>query len=501
MTAACAACCAAPAAVALAQQAEAVHLSVPRMRCAVCISSIEDGLAALDGVRAVRANLTQKRVRIEADRPVQDLCAALQAIGYEAFPLDTRALASDTDPAGRDLVMRLGVAGFAMMNVMLLSVAVWSGASGATRDLFHLISALIALPTVLYAAQPFFRNAWSALRVRRLNMDVPISLAIVLAAGMSLFETLHGGEHAYFDAALSLTFFLLIGRYLEHRTRRAARSAAKELSALEAFIAERRTPQGTQTVPIDALSIGETVLVPTGVRIPVDGVLLGREAHTDRAFLTGESEPVVHQRHDPLKAGEINLGAPFELSVAAIGADTQLQRLAHLVATAETARTRYTGLADRAARIYAPAVHILGLATFLGWCVATGDVRHALNIAISVLIITCPCALGLAVPAVSTAAVSALYRLGFLVKSATALERLAEVKTVVFDKTGTLTTPGFTFALDALTAKDAALVKALAQHSAHPVSSALNAHLSDVAPAQITDVRDVPSKGVTAFHG
>ncbi|MEM7471706.1 MAG: heavy metal translocating P-type ATPase [Pseudomonadota bacterium] len=502
MSAACPACVAAPTEIALTELSSAVQLSVPSMRCAACIGAVETHLQGLRGVADARVNLSQKRVRIASERPASELAAALNDIGYEAFPLDPNALSGDKDRTGQDLLMRLGVAGFAMMNVMLLSVAVWSGAEGATRDLFHLISAAIALPVVLYSAQPFFKHAMQALKVGRLNMDVPISLAILLAGAMSLFEALNGGEHAYFDAALSLTFFLLIGRYLEHHTRSAARSAAKELAALETHTVTLKTAHGVKTVPLDRVRVGDIALVPTGVRVPVDGMLISQEAHTDRAFLTGESDPVCHLADADLNAGEINIGAPFELRATAVGQDTRLHRIARLVETAENARNTYTSLADRAARIYAPAVHLLALATFLGWFLITQDLRHALNIAIAVLIITCPCALGLAVPAVSTAAISKLYRLGFLVKSGTALERLAESRSVVLDKTGTLTTPGFTFDLDGFSPADLSVAKALAQNSAHPLSKALDLYLGEITPAELSQISETKGGGVSAaFNG
>ncbi|KNG95235.1 heavy metal translocating P-type ATPase [Pseudaestuariivita atlantica] len=481
------------------REAGQVLLSVPGMRCAACIAAIEDRLNALPGVASARVNLSRKRVTVDTSRPAGDIVRALSEIGHDAYPLDTVALATETDVTGRDLLMRVGVAGFAMMNVMLLSVAVWSGAEGATRDLFHLISAAIAIPCVIYSAQPFFAHAWTALRVGRLNMDVPISLAILLAAAMSLYETLNGGAHAYFDAALSLTFFLLIGRCLEHRTRAAARSSARELGALEVHEARRQTADGFETVPIRVLNRGDTILVPTGMRVPVDGTLTSAGAHTDRAFLTGESAPVSHAAQDLVHAGEINLGAPFTLIATAVGQDTRLQQIARMVETAETARNRYTSLADRAARIYAPAVHVLALATFTGWMVVSGDVRLALNIAIAVLIITCPCALGLAVPAVSTAAISRLYRLGFLVKSGTALERLAEVRTVLLDKTGTLTTPGFSFDAGLLVPDERRIAKALAHASAHPLSRALDRHLGAEAAADLADVTEARGNGISAM--
>ncbi len=497
MTAACPACVAVPAAAHVTELAPGVQFSVPAIRCAACIGTIERHLAGLRGVQSARVNATQKRVTVHSDLPDSEIIAELKSLGYDAYPLDQAALTSDADPVGRDLILRMGVAGFAMMNVMLLSVAVWSGASDATRDLFHLISAAIALPAVIFSARPFFDHAAQALKAGRLNMDVPISLAIALAAGMSLSEALHGGAHAYFDAALSLTFFLLIGRYLEHRTKSAARSAASELAALEVQTADRKVGGRVETVPISALNIGDLVLVNAGVRVPVDGQLLSDGGYTDRSFLTGESEPVGHTKGAVLCAGEVNVGTPFEMSATAIGSDTRLSRIAALVETAENARNSYTSLADKAARIYAPAVHLLAAVSFLGWLAYDGDLRHALNVATAVLIITCPCALGLAVPAVSTAAISRLHGMGFLVKSGTALERLAAVSTMVFDKTGTLISPAFSFDLPSLTNQQLQVAKGLAQLSSHPVSKALVLHLQDVEAAQIEDLVEHKGRGLS----
>ena len=500
---ACPACNAAPAAERVAEAAEPnMMLSVPGVTCAACIGTIERGLAQVTGITGARVNLTNKRVSLRTDLPVDTVVGQLSKLGYKAFPLDAGVLGQESDPAGRDLALRLGVAGFAMMNVMLLSVAVWSGAADATRDLFHLISAAIAVPVVGFSGQPFFKSAWSALRVRRLNMDVPISLAILLATGMSVYESLNGGHHAYFDAGLSLTFFLLIGRYLDHRTRASARSAARELAALETQTAERLDGQGRAiTVPISELAVGDCILVPTGGRTPVDGTLETPDALTDRSFLTGESHPVQLISGASVSAGEINLGAPLRMVATSVGEDTTLRRMARLVEGAENARNRYTGLADRAAQVYAPAVHLLALVALLGWILISGDVRFALNVAIAVLIITCPCALGLAVPAVSTAAIGKLYELGFLVKSGTALERLAEVDSVVFDKTGTVTLPGVSSIADELTETEKSVALALAQNSMHPIARAVQTALVDVVPAKLSAVEEVAGCGIKGRHG
>lgn len=505
---ACPACSAAPAAERLAQAsapgAARLFLSLPTIHCAGCISAVERALNAHPGVGNARVNLTLKRVAVEAAPQVgaDELIGTLAAIGYEAHELDPGVIAATaTDRAGRELLMRIAVSGFAMMNVMLLSVAVWSGASDFTRDMFHWISAMIALPTIAFAAQPFFRNAAKVLRHGRLNMDVPISLAILLAAGMSLYETAQHGPHAYFDAALSLTFFLLAGRYLDHRTRAVARSAAEELAALEVPRAIRRTADGgEETVPIAGIAVGDTVLVRPGARVPVDGVIAEGQSEIDRSLLTGESLPAYAGPGDALSAGEVNLTGPLSVTVTAAGEDSSLHRMADLVAVAESAKNRYTSLADRAARIYAPGVHLLSLGAFLAWLwISGGDVRLALNIAVAVLIITCPCALGLAVPAVTTAASGRLFKRGMLIKDGTALERLAEIDTVVFDKTGTLTlgAPEPTNMGDHAR-RDLEIALALAESSGHPLARALAGALRDAGlhPARLTDITEVPGHGV-----
>lgn len=510
---ACPACVVAPSAARLAQlsmPSEArLMLSIPTAHCAACISTVESGLAAQPGVRSVRVNLTMKRVSVEADPQVdaQDMIAALKGLGYEAYELDAGLLsATETDKQGRDLLMRLGVAFFSMMNIMLLSIAVWAGAEDATRDMFHWISAAIALPTVVFAGQPFFKSAWASLRVGRLGMDVPISLALILASTISLFETFYSGHHAYFDAAVMLTFFLLGGRYLDHRTRAVARSAAEELAALEVPRATVLRDGAEVVLAISAVSVGDLVLVRPGGRMPVDGVIVAGSSEVDRSLLTGESLPAYVGPDTVVSAGEVNLTGPLTLRVTAAGKDSSLHRMADLVAVAESAKTRYTSLAERAASLYSPLVHLLSFGAFGFWMWKTGgDLRFAVNISAAVLIITCPCALGLAVPAVVTAASGKLFRKGLLIKNGTALERLAEVDTVVFDKTGTLTM-GTPEPVNLGDHPRVALevVAALAAGSSHPLARALAlaAQAAGVKPATLSDLREVPGYGVQGiWHG
>ncbi|WP_171188731.1 heavy metal translocating P-type ATPase [Ruegeria sp. HKCCC2117] len=501
-TAACPGCLAAPAEPARPIPEDVqIALSLPGIHCSACIATVERELNAHPGVEDARVNLTLKRamIKVAPETRAVDLIPVLEKAGFEAHELDPGALsATQTDKAGRDLLMRLAVAGFASMNVMLLSVSVWSGATDATRDMFHWISAAIALPAIAFSAQPFFSNALSALRVRRLNMDVPIVLAILLALVTSLWETALSGEHAYFDAALTLTFFLLAGRYLDYRTRAAARSAAEELTALEVPRAIRLVDGVEHEIAVADLKVGDLILVRPGGRMPVDGEIVSGQSELDRSLLTGETVPVFAEIGQLVSAGEVNLTGPLTLRATAVGEDTSLHRMADLVAIAESGRSRYTSLADKAAKLYAPGVHILSALSFLGWYIYSGDIRTALNIAAAVLIITCPCALGLAVPAVTTAASGRLFRKGMLIKHATALERLSEADTVVFDKTGTLTSgaPELVNLGEHARAK-VEVALALAEASAHPLSVALAkaAREAGIKPASVRGVVEVPGYG------
>jgi P-type Cu2+ transporter len=509
----CPACVVVPAAERIAalraERAGRIILSLPNAGGAQSISSVEAALQTIPGVHSARVNLTQKRVSVEAEGTVTaaQLIAVLDGQGQEAHELDPGLLSStETDRQGRDLLMRLGVAFFSMMNVMLLSVAVWSGAEDATRDLFHWISGAIALPTVIFAGQPFFNSAWASLRQGKLGMDVPISLALILASSISVYETAMSGHHAYFDAAVMLAFFLLLGRYLDHRTRAIARSAAEELAALEVPRAILLLDGTEIETPIAEIHRGDTVLVRPGARMPVDGVVLHGASELDRSLLTGESLPVPVGRGTVVSAGEVNLTGPLTVQVTAAGKDSSLHRIADLVAVAEGAKTRYTSLADRAAKLYSPLVHILSFSAFGYWMWATGgDLRYAINISAAVLIITCPCALGLAVPAVITSASGRLFRKGLLIKHGTALERLAEVDTVVFDKTGTLTlgTPEPVALADHPT-EAVSIAAALAAGSSHPLARALaeGAKAAAITPAQVTDIHEVPGHGIEGtYHG
>ena len=460
---------------------ETMTLVVENMHCGGCMRKVEQKLGDLPGVASARANLSARRVTVISSKgrvSADDLIEALAQAGFKAAPLLDEPDAATT-AGDKEFLRRVGVAGFAAANIMLLSVAVWSGQSGdmdqSLQTLFHWLSALIALPAVAYAGQPFYRSAWEAIRARRLNMDVPISLGVLLATGMSLYQTMRGSHQVYFDAAVSLLFFLLVGRFLDQLMRTRAAGAAANLLGLRSSMATVLLPDGTtERVHARSLLPGMRILVAAGERIGVDGRIVEGNGSIDESLITGESDPAPVEPGRQVFAGTLNMGAPLVVEATATNESTLLAEIGRLMAAAEQGRGRYVRLADRAARHYAPAVHLLGLATFVGWMLTGHAWEPALTAAIAVLIITCPCALALAVPAVQVAATSRLFGRGVLVKAPDGLERLAEVDTIVFDKTGTLTL-GEPQLVDADSVSDEVLTRAaaLAAASRHPYARAV----------------------------
>lgn len=461
--------------------AHSVDLMVSGARCAGCISKIENGLTEMDGVILARLNLTSGRLALEwtgSASQVREYIARLKALGYPASPYIDEDRDSTRLTEENRLVRAMAVAGFATANVMLLSVAVWAGVAdmdGVTREFLHWISAAIVLPAAAYAGRPFFSSAWRALRHRQVNMDVPISLAVLLACGLSIYEIVRGDGHTYFDAAAMLLFFLLIGRFLDSRLRARAGAAARGLAAMQAASANRIDASGgVKAIPARDVQPGDRLLIAAGERVPVDACIEAGDSELDAALVTGETRPASVGPGSRIQSGMINLSAPLTVVAEARSTDSFLSRITRLVEAGQQSRSRYVRLADRAARLYVPVVHGLAALTVMGWLAVTGDIRPAIVNAIAVLIITCPCALGLAVPAVQVVATGRLFRAGILVKSGDALERLSEADIAVFDKTGTLTA-GRPRLLNGQTLPEGALEMAayLARTSHHPISRAI----------------------------
>ncbi len=477
--------------------AHELTLAIDGLQCGACVWLIESVLAREPDVLVGRVNMTTRRLRLAwrgaADR-AQSLVNAIERLGYRLVPFDTASLTAARDGTDRALLRALAVAGFAAGNVMLLSIGIWAGEAGgllhdmgpATRDLLHWFSALIAMPAIAYAGRPFFLSAMAALRHMRTNMDVPICVGITLVTGISLAQTIEGGAHTYFEASVSLLFFLMIGRVLDHRVRGQARATAEQLLTLRAADVAVLQPDGS-TVPRSqhAIAAGDRVLVALGERIGVDGIIERGTSTLDASLVTGESLPVSAAPGASVFAGTLNLGEPLTVRATATGSGTLLAECARLIEAAEARRCRFVALADRVARCYAPVVHAVALLTFAGWCFGAGvSVSQALLTASAVLIITCPCALALAIPVVQVVATGRLFRAGILLKSATALERLSDIDTVVFDKTGTLTEP--TMALvreDGVDQSALRTAASLAAGSRHPLARSLLAESGPVAVA------------------
>ncbi len=474
--------------VATANGASRLQLHVEGLVCGACVWLVESALAHDRDVLGARVNFSTRRLNLEwtgGPERTAALVGRLTALGFRVAPFDAEAENDSRARQERELLRALAVAGFAAANVMLISVGVWSGHAGsmgpATRELLHWVSALIALPAIAVAGLPFFRSALRALRAGRTNMDVPISIGVTLAAGMSIYETAAGRPHAFFDSAITLLFFLLIGRYLDTRARGRARQAAQQVVALATRAVRVLLSDGVvQVRRAEFVRAGDVVLVASGERIPVDGVIARGATTIDQSVVTGEALPQSVDVGTQVFAGSVNLGQSIEVTTRGAGESTLLAEIARLMEAAEHAQGRYVTIADRVARLYAPVVHVAGALTFLAWFfLLDASAEDAVMYAVAVLIITCPCALALAVPVVQVVASSRLLNRGILLKSATALERLSQIDTVVLDKTGTLTCgrPD----LVAVSADDATramidpvrTASGLAQVSRHPLARAM----------------------------
>lgn len=484
--------------------AHTINLLVGSVHCGGCLRKIEDRLAQEPDVEIGRVNLSTRRLTVKWSGPetrANAFAKAIEELGYPVALYRMEAVVERDKKTERELIMALAVSFFAAANLMMLAWAVWAGhfatMGQATRDFFHWIAALIAVPSVYYAGLPFYRSAIAALRKGRSNMDVPISVGVTLTTAMSLYETWTGGPHVYFDGALMLLFILLVGRYLDHKVRGTARSAVHDLAMLAGQPVQKLLPDGTlQAVASDSLASGDRIQVAAGERIGVDGIVREGGSSIDTALIDGETTPKDVAVGANVLAGTMNLTGPLIVEAKSVGEATVLAEIVRLLEAAEQKKGRYMAFADKVVRWYSPTVHALALGAFLGWWLFGGmAVPEALMIAVCVLIITCPCALGLAVPITQVVAAGRLSRQGVLVKSETALERYAAIDTIVFDKTGTLTTleprlvglPEDTEALQ--------IASSIAASSKHPLAQSIRAAAPDV--ARVKGVEDTPGMGLS----
>ncbi|MBW8880725.1 MAG: heavy metal translocating P-type ATPase, partial [Asticcacaulis sp.] len=370
-----------------------LYMQVEGMSCASCAWRIEQALMAYPGVEA-RINFSTQRLRVSWPREggadaANDNAAGLanryaadvEALGFQVAPFDPDSRALRAKAEERFLLGCLAMAGFATLAVMLFVDPLWflpeASLNGATRDLMHWSMGLIAMPATLYCGRPFFRSALAALRHGRVNMDVPISLAVLLTNALSLFETIRHGRYVYFDAAVMLLFFLLIGRYLDLKARGKAREAAQGLLAMLEGTARVQGGTGFRNIRIRDLRPGDVLLVAAGEKVAADGVVVSGDSEVDTRLVTGETLPRPAVAGKRLYAGMINQSAPLTVEVAAAADDSLLSDIVALMERAEQSQSAYVLFADRVAAIYAPAVHIMALVTFIGWLVFGAVSGHA----------------------------------------------------------------------------------------------------------------------------
>lgn len=480
---------------------------VSGVHCAGCIQKIESMLLHENQIKDARLNFSTRRLNFSwkgsadlANQYVQKI----EQLGYQVQPYNPDIEKSESNKEEKFLLLCLGITGFAMGNLMIISVGVWSSTAetmgDATRGLMHAISALIALPTILFAGRPFFYSALKALKSGHTNMDVPISLALILASGMSLFETFNHGDHVYFEAAVMLMFFLLIGRYLDFRARKNARSTATDLLSSLTGFATVVDGDKTNKILIRDLRENMIVRVNSGDKFPVDGIVIDGISEVDTSLVTGETVPRAISKGTEVFAGTLNLSSPVTIKVSKAAEDSLLADIVRLMEKAGQGQAKYVRLADKAAKLYTPIVHILALIAFIGWIVIGGlEWQNSLIIAITVLIITCPCALGLAVPVVQVLATGRLVKKGVLVKSGDALERLSSIDIILLDKTGTLTY-GEPLLEGDYDDKYLQIAASLASSSSHPLSKAIvNSYNGSL--LKLSSVNEVAGKGIGAVLG
>jgi len=480
--------------------------------CAACVWLNERHLARLDGVLGVQVNYATRRAKIRWDDSVvrlSDILSAVVSIGYRAHPYDAGRAETLARREQRDALWRLLVAGLGMMQIMMYAIPVYmAGAadmSPEVRSLMRWAGMLLTLPVIGYSAAPFFRRAWRDLRLLRVGMDVPVSFGVGIAFLASVWATLVGRGEVYFDSVSMFVFFLLGGRYLEMLARQRVTRGADSLGRLLPLFACRILEEGgvEEKVPVASLVQGDRVLVRPGETIVVDGQICAGDSEVSEAWLTGESVLLPKHPGDDVLGGSLNGSGVLEIRATRVGDATRLATVRRLMERAMAERPHLVELADQAAAWFTACLLVLAIASGVFW--TYWDASRALEVIVSVLVVSCPCALSLATPAVLTVATDAAARMGILVTRGSAIETLARVRHFVFDKTGTLTTGRMHIARIVVPsggdpARSGCIAAALERYSEHAIARAFRER--DLAAGlDAMDVRIVPGQGVTGSLG
>ncbi|MBI1423589.1 MAG: cadmium-translocating P-type ATPase [Gammaproteobacteria bacterium] len=475
--------------------------------CAACIWLSEHHIMQLPGVVSFSVNYATHRAQVKWDqRQIQlsEILKAISDIGYLAHPLDPNRQEQVYKREKSAALRRLAVAGVGAMQIMMIAVALYAsvgqGMDANLKLFLRWVSLLIAMPVIAYSAKPFFIGMWRDLKMRRLGMDVPVALAIGAAFAASAWATIMRHGEIYFDSVTMFTFFLLAGRFLEMSARHRAGQAAEELVKLIPAMATRLSSDDKQeVVPVSELRPGDIVLIKPGESIPADGISLGGTSSVDESLLTGESLPISKHEGDQLIGGSVNIESNLQMRVQHVGQDTVLASIQRLLDRAQSEKPRLAELADRVAGYFVAVLLLLAVAVGLYWWQV--QPQEAFWIVISVLVVTCPCALSLATPVALTAATGRLTRDGILTTRGHALETLARVTDVVFDKTGTLTRGQLS--LDRILLKSDVnetlclqIAMALERHSEHPLAKAILQSRSDLAALPAEQVQAIPGQGL-----
>ncbi|MDI1308863.1 MAG: heavy metal translocating P-type ATPase [Methylotenera sp.] len=477
-----------------------IDLAISGMSCASCASRIEVAVNKVPGVLSVAINLATERAHVNLTSKVthKQIQQAIKDAGYGSEMIDHEHQHTEVKGNGWHVV-------FATLLSLPLLVPMILNFAGVHLMLPGWLQLALATPVQFWLGAGFYKAGWKAAINKNGNMDLLVTIGTTAAYGLSLYMLYKGSVHLYFEASSAVISLVLLGKWLEQRAKRQTTEAIRALQALKPDIARIKRENEEVDVSLSLVKVGDLVIVRPGERIPVDGLIIEGSGYVDEALITGESAPVNKTIGQQVTGGSVNLDALLLINTQVIGTETTLSRIIRLVEDAQIAKPHIQRLVDKVSAIFVPVVLVIAFITLVGWVITTGSWEQAILNAVAVLVIACPCALGLATPTAIMCGTGAAARYGILIKDANVLELALKVNTVVFDKTGTLTEgkPLLT-ALRAINTDEINLIKlaaALEKGSLHPLAKAVLDYATkhNIFASNATDLRDIAGKGVEAW--